>query len=151
MVIKLDSIGERIKNLRIKNNISQEVLAENLNISRQTISKWENDSVTPDLTSINLLCDYFKVTPNYLISGIDCENNESHNKLTLAIYIISLIIGIIVIILSIILLFQKNDTTSIESYIIIDYKAILLLIGILFVIVPITLFIIKKIKNKDVN
>ena len=148
MVIKLDSIGERIKNLRVKNNISQEVLAQNLNISRQTISKWENDSVTPDLTSINLLCDYFKVTPNYLISGIDSKNNESHNKLNLAIYITSLIIGSVVIILSIVLLFQKNNTTSIESYITIDYKAILLLIGILFVIVPLTLFIIRRKNNR---
>lgn len=53
------SLGNKISELRRKKGISQEKLAQNLNVSRQTISKWEQDSVLPDTANIIFLCRYF--------------------------------------------------------------------------------------------
>ena len=41
------TIGEKIVHLRIVNNISQEELAKNLKVSRQSLSKWENNDTLP--------------------------------------------------------------------------------------------------------
>ena len=54
------TIGERIKALREERNISQETMSFEINVSRQTISKWENDSVLPDSNNISVLCKYFE-------------------------------------------------------------------------------------------
>ena len=45
-------IGNKINKLRKLSGMTQEQLAEKLNVSRQTVSKWESDSSVPDLTSI---------------------------------------------------------------------------------------------------
>ncbi len=64
-------LGEKIKNLRIKNNISQEDLANGIGVSRQTISKWENNTVLPDSYNISSLCEFFKVNSNYFFNNVE--------------------------------------------------------------------------------
>ncbi|HHT67329.1 MAG TPA: phosphoglucosamine mutase [Erysipelotrichaceae bacterium] len=61
------TIGEKITHLRIVNNISQEELAAILKISRQSLSKWENDDVSPSLDKVRELCSLFKVSADELI------------------------------------------------------------------------------------
>ena len=61
------TIGEKIAHLRIVNNISQEELAKTLKVSRQSLSKWENDEVYPSLSVIKELCKIFKITADELI------------------------------------------------------------------------------------
>ena len=51
------TIGEKIVHLRIVNNISQEELSKNLKVSRQSLSKWENNDTLPPLNTIK---DYAK-------------------------------------------------------------------------------------------
>ncbi len=61
------TIGEKIVHLRIVNNISQEELAKILKVSRQSLSKWENDDTLPPLDKIRELCAIFKVSADELI------------------------------------------------------------------------------------
>ena len=61
------TIGEKIVHLRIVNGISQEELSKNLKVSRQSLSKWENDDTLPPLDKIRDLCTIFKVTADELI------------------------------------------------------------------------------------
>ena len=61
------TIGEKIVHLRIANNISQEELAKNLKVSRQSLSKWENNDTLPPLNTIKDLCQIFKVSADELI------------------------------------------------------------------------------------
>ena len=61
------TIGEKIVHLRIVNNISQEELSKNLKVSRQSLSKWENDDTLPPLDKIRELCAIFKVSADELI------------------------------------------------------------------------------------
>ena len=61
------TIGEKIVHLRIVNNISQEELAKTLKVSRQSLSKWENNDTLPPLNTIKDLCQIFKVSADELI------------------------------------------------------------------------------------
>ncbi|MBQ8504564.1 MAG: helix-turn-helix transcriptional regulator [Clostridia bacterium] len=67
----MNSIGERIYELRKKNNMSQGDLADRLDVSRQTVSKWENNSSVPELEKISHLSEIFSVTTDYIIKGKD--------------------------------------------------------------------------------
>lgn len=61
------TIGNKIKNLRNKNFFTQEELADKLNVSRSTISSWENDRSYPDLQTVVELSDFFDTTLDYLL------------------------------------------------------------------------------------
>ncbi len=61
------SLGERIYKLRIESGLSQETLAEKLQVSRQSISKCEADSAVPELGKVVALSEIFDVTTDYLL------------------------------------------------------------------------------------
>ena len=61
------TLGEKIKKLRKQRGLSQEALAEKVNVTRQTISKWELNQSSPDLDFIAQLSDIFNVSSDYLI------------------------------------------------------------------------------------
>ena len=56
------SLGMKILELRTKRNLSQNELADLLDVSRQSVSKWETDASTPDLDRLIKLCDVFHIT-----------------------------------------------------------------------------------------
>ncbi len=62
-------VGIRIKKYREKQNISQDELAEKIFVSRQTISNWENNKTYPDIKSLLLLSDIFKVSLDDFMKG----------------------------------------------------------------------------------
>lgn len=63
------SIGERITQLRKEQNISQVQLAKALDVSRQAVSKWENDLSVPDTVKLIQLADLLKTDTEYLATG----------------------------------------------------------------------------------
>jgi transcriptional regulator with XRE-family HTH domain len=69
------NLGETIKKLRKQKDITQEQLAEYLNISSQAVSKWETDLSLPDITLIPALANIFDVSADVLL-GIDVKNKE---------------------------------------------------------------------------
>lgn len=62
-------LGQRIKDLRNLNKMSQEELADRVYVSRQTISSWENDKSYPDIHSLLMLSEIFKVSLDELVKG----------------------------------------------------------------------------------
>ncbi len=62
-------LGERLYELRRKKNLSQEEMAEKLNVSRQTISKWETNQSQPDFDKIIPLCQLFNISSEELLTG----------------------------------------------------------------------------------
>lgn len=62
-------LGKQIKMYRLENKFSQEELADRIYVSRQTISNWENDKSYPDINSLVLLSEVFKVSLDKLIKG----------------------------------------------------------------------------------
>lgn len=60
-------LGEKLKKLRKARGLSQEQLADQLNVSRQAISKWELGESTPDTDNLVALSDYYGVSFDYLL------------------------------------------------------------------------------------
>ncbi|MEG0592958.1 MAG: helix-turn-helix transcriptional regulator [Coprobacillus sp.] len=69
-------IGERIAILRKEKRISQEQLANEIEVSRQAVSKWELNQSVPDLDKVIVLSKYFNVSTDYLLKGINDEKNS---------------------------------------------------------------------------
>ena len=65
----MTSIGERIYDLRNRNNMSQGNLADKLDVSRQTISKWENNMCLPEAEKLLQLSEIFGVSIDYILKG----------------------------------------------------------------------------------
>jgi len=63
------SIGERITELRKQQNISQSQLASSMEVSRQAVSKWENDLAVPDALNLIRLADLLDTDIEYLSTG----------------------------------------------------------------------------------
>lgn len=65
----MNNLGERLYNLRMSREMSQGDLAEKLDVSRQTISKWENNMSIPELDKIIALSDLFSVSIDHIVKG----------------------------------------------------------------------------------
>ena len=63
------NLGENIYTLRTKQNMSQGDLADALNVSRQSVSKWENNNATPDLDKLIKMSSLFGVTLDQLVNS----------------------------------------------------------------------------------
>ena len=63
------NIGEQINNLRKQHGLSQDDFANLFNVSRQTISNWENGKSYPDLEMIIKVSDYFKISIDELLKN----------------------------------------------------------------------------------
>ena len=69
--------GERLKQLRHSANWKQEELAARLQVTRQSISGYENDRLFPSRTVIENICDLFHITPWWLLFGVGSPSSES--------------------------------------------------------------------------
>lgn len=63
------NIGQQLKEARIASGLTQEIVAEKINVSRQTISNWENEKTYPDIFSIIQLSDIYSVSLDDLLKG----------------------------------------------------------------------------------
>lgn len=69
-------LGENIKTLRKKKGYSQETMAQQLNIVRQTVSKWEKGISVPDADMLTKIADLFEVTVEDLLGGNNVKDKE---------------------------------------------------------------------------
>lgn len=70
--------NKKLYELRKQKGISQEELSEKLNVSRQTLSKWELGTSTPDMEKLIAISDYFEISLDELVLGK--EKEEVHRK-----------------------------------------------------------------------
>lgn len=61
------TFGEKLQSLRQKAGMSQDALAEKLDVSRQAVSRWERNETMPETEKVILLADLFGVTTDYLL------------------------------------------------------------------------------------
>ncbi|MGN1164272.1 MAG: helix-turn-helix domain-containing protein [Candidatus Ornithospirochaeta sp.] len=66
-------VGENIIFLRKKNGMTQEMLSEKINVSRQTVAKWERGESEPDCSSLMRLSSLFDVTIDSLVGNVGEE------------------------------------------------------------------------------
>ena len=82
--------GEKLQSLRKQNNYTQEELAEIMNVSRQSISKWESDVAFPETEKLIFLSKLYDCSIDYLLNAqideyIKKNNNEAHGNIWLLI------------------------------------------------------------------
>ena len=73
------TFGTKLQQIRKAAGLSQEQLADLINMSRQAISKWETDQATPDIEKVSLLCDIFKISADELLGNENLSQHESAN------------------------------------------------------------------------
>ncbi len=73
------SLGERLFELRKTKNLTQDEVAEKLNVTRQTVSKWETNQSTPDFDKILPLCELYDISTDELLKGEKQERTEENN------------------------------------------------------------------------
>ena len=104
-------IGKKLKNARIEAGLTQEKAAEKIDVSRQTISNWENEKSYPDIISVIALSDLYSVSLDELLKGDQkmtehlAESTDvvkSNKKLTGAI-ILNIVLMILLIALNMLL------------------------------------------------
>lgn len=137
-------LSKQIIRIRKLNNLTQEELANDLNVTRQAVSKWERDISLPDLETIKLISNKYNVSIDTLMNNdvIDEEEPVSIKK-----YIFYLIIFCIPILGLIYLIIQAhiNDNINIRNL----AKAILIIIIsiiIIFIVLYFAFNIISEIK-----
>ena len=124
------TIADKIKYLRKENNMTQEDLANKLNVSRQTISKWETNIAIPDADNIVAISKLFNITTDELLNyKIETIQKKKQFILDMTVLLFG-IIGFIVF--AILLMTNQIDETS--SIITINAYGIIAIIFLLLII-----------------
>ncbi|SDK77941.1 DNA-binding transcriptional regulator, XRE-family HTH domain [Jeotgalicoccus aerolatus] len=111
-----------LKKKRIEDHLSQEELAEQLNISRQSISKWENEKGYPNIETLLKISEIFNVTVDELLKGDDYLKNK---------------------------IIQDSKKLKYPKWK--SFFDILTFIGLIFIIAKIIIFIITKITGNEIT
>lgn len=137
-------LSKQIIRIRKLNNLTQEELANDLNVTRQAVSKWERDISLPDLEKIKLISNKYNVSIDTLMNNdvIDEEEPVSIKKYIFYLLIFSIpILGLIYLIIQA----YVNDNINIRNL----AKAILIIILaiiILFIVIYFSINVISEIK-----
>ena len=70
-------IGDNLKRIRLKRGLSQNEVADKLNISRQAVSKWERNISSPDIETLEKLRKLYDVSFDELITQTEIDTNAS--------------------------------------------------------------------------
>lgn len=147
--------GKQIKQLRLERNLTQGQMAEQLGISRQAVSNWENNKNLPDLELIISISKLFSVSLDDLILGDDAMNNltekliEDGNETRRArMNLISIAIGGILVCIGIACIFLKAVSVEyIDAQGILHENFFLLPISLLCFVSGFLTFVAVGIKN----
>lgn len=99
-----EKIGQVIKEIRTKNNLSQQAFAEKFGVTYQAVSKWENGKNIPDIATLKEICKEYNLKLEDLLDA-KISSKPKNNLLKWFLLVIILLI----IILIIVLIFKNND------------------------------------------
>lgn len=101
-------IGEKLRNARTKEKMTQEYVAEKIAVSRQTISNWENEKSYPDIVSVIALSDLYNISLDELLKGDEAmiEHLEESVNVVSSNQKLLVAIGINIVLLILFLLFN---------------------------------------------
>lgn len=147
------NLGENLQNIRKRKNLSQEELADKLNVSRQSVSKWESGSSYPEIEKIITICEIFQCSMDELIKGEIItpviEGKQEYDRFT-AKFSKGIAFGVFLILFGVTLMLLimscAPNRESLERYVIIGAIALLL-----FVVVAVPIFIILGIRMDEIQ
>lgn len=77
-------IGEKIKEYRVKNNMTQKDLSEKLFVTAQAVSRWENGEVEPSLSTIKKMAEIFNVKTDVLLEVSNVDSSKAEKEIVYA-------------------------------------------------------------------
>jgi len=145
-------LSEKLYKLRKNSGLSQEQLAEKLNVSRQAISKWESGTAVPESEKLIIISNYFDVSVDYLLKDDEADNVRAtdsaiEEKPKMLAGIIICIAGIIsMVIWGLVSIFspEASDRISDSSMITIDGNGIFLILCVVAIIAGASLLLKSK-------
>lgn len=140
------SLGENLQFLRKRDNITQEQLAEKLDVSRQSVSKWESDSTYPEMDKLIQLCQMFHCTMDDLlqkdISTLYVEDKSHYDShMNLLSKMTALGVGLILLGLSSMMLLQGIFLGKNEELYAIPF--------FIFLIIAVSIFIVMGLQHSN--
>lgn len=125
--------NENLKYLRKEANLTQEQLAEKLNVSRQAVTKWESGQSLPDIQNLKEMADMFEVTMDALVGDIGTKKESIMSKKIndIGYFIFASVVIIVIGIISIaecIGSITGDENKKIISYIVLGIAGFLLMI-----------------------
>jgi len=82
MSLKKNTLSERLKTLRTRHTMSQQKLAENLNLSRELLSNYEQGRREPDYNTLILISNFFDVSIDYMLGVTEVEKRLLHKSVS---------------------------------------------------------------------
>jgi len=140
------NFSENLQNLRNSKNMTQEELAEKLEVSRQAVSKWESGSGYPEMEKLILICDIFDCTMDTLMKGKISLNETDDRKAYEKIYNLyskGIAFGVGIILLGVTILVGLFDFYQDESSIV----GVLILMTCILIAVPIFIYVGLSMEN----
>lgn len=146
--------GDKIKELRTKNQLTQEKFAIRLNVTRQAVSNWENNRNLPDLELLILISSIFHISLDELILGENNVNNMTEKLIKdgsktrqAKLNMITTLIGAFLLLFGCACIFIKtNSVEYIDTSGILHENFYLLPIGFLFIIAGLIVFLVTGIR-----
>lgn len=126
-------IGKKLKLARVQSGLTQENVAEKLNVSRQTISNWENENSYPDIIHVIELSNLYSISLDVLLKGdqkmmehLEESTNivKSNKKLIIAI-LVNLFVIILLITLNVFILSNRYFLIGIFCLMVISSSSLL--------------------------
>lgn len=102
---------DKLLKLRKEQGLSQQELADQLHVSRQSVSKWELGESQPDINNIKILSDLFQVSADYLLKD-DIVTNQKDEAICQKVFVIALLIVLFGVICSQMLWKEYQDAIS---------------------------------------
>lgn len=131
------NVADRIQKLRKTKGISQEELADKVGVSRQAVSKWESGQSIPDIERIIIMSDYFEVTTDYLLRGIEKKTEETKKKPDARIFsIVGTTLNFIGLIVAIMIWHEEQAASSVA-------------VGLIIMVIGCMIFVIGQIVSSE--
>lgn len=126
-------IGRKLREVRTASGLSQEIAAEKINVSRQTISNWETEKTYPDIISIIQLSDLYNISLDDLLKGDkkmmehleESTNVVKSNKKLIGAFILNIVLIALLIVLSVFIPNNQYFLTGIFCLVIISTAALI--------------------------
>ena len=102
-------LGQAIAQIRKERGLTQEAFAKMYNVTRQTVSNWENEKSYPDLSTVVKISDEFNVSLDVLLKGDFRMVKDIDKKIKKQPFYIGIIIGLVIIVVALFSFIYAND------------------------------------------
>lgn len=147
------NFGENLQNIRKRENLSQEELADKLNVSRQSVSKWESGISYPEIEKIIMICEIFQCSMDELVKGeiktsvlggkqeYDCFFTKFSKGIAFGVFLILFGVTLLLMIMS-----CAPNEEALEQYTMIGVIVLLI-----FVVIAVPIFIILGMRMNEIQ